>query len=1039
MKKILLFLIAIFFFNSYYGQLPTVAGFQQQKTTYWQTALSALKQDPNYQSPANYSVLYDKVVPFSGLYTYHEPDNNVSGANHFRQALSEMYNASDKNLFESVEILEGKINTLTGRDVVPIGILNTEFTYLNYTPENASLNCITQQNGIFYPIQGKPAFTYKHISVIAPLKKLALVTGTQVTYRFSSSVWYHHSTKNIVALTADFGTGAAVPVIQNGQLLQTDFPVTYSTFEETKLLTFNIIFSDNSTLTTYAGIGVGQKPASSTAKGISQLLDYTSTIPDVVTGATGKIEYRIFYGDNNINNVLNKPFIIVDGFDPGDKRKIIVEDCIDDTKYECVKKNKDFKADTYQSISTLMQYNNQTSDLKEQLTALNYDVIIVNFPNYVNNLGATIDGGADDIFRNGRTMASFITYINAELQAQGSTEKLVVVGPSMGGQITRYALAYLEKNNIPTNTSFWVSMDSPHQGATIPLAISGDLYFMGELLGKDEAKEQYRNTIKSPAARQMLLGIAGGQTNFYNAEHDSYIQQLKANGVPGSNGYPVLNGIKKIAIANGSLSGIKNVTPSQKFYEIAAFAKVRFLGIKVDNKPVFRLNNWFMPEKNTSNTLLKNYSYQPEQTLNWNLANNLWMGSLDAVPGGTFNSADDTKHAVYDQLNETNAFSFPLSGTWFLIPVLWTGEKLKVEQRLPNNINTPITPQAFIATHSALDTTGFNDWYQPIANLVCSGQTPFDSFYGETSNMGHISFTDDMVAWLKNNLSLGLQPPSFPVDPEQLEGPTPLCLNTINTYFFSNSCKVPGIPVWSVSDNLQILSSTDYSVTVKAIASGNASITAAFATGSVTKNIVMPRPKPLSFALENPAPPYYCITPPELLEMSIESNYVRANFTGMTLAEINNSQNWEWQPDNNLITLSGSGNKRIICPVGTGYTSFKVRARNGCSWSEWYQYPTFQIKAKPIVYFTVAPNPATETLNVNLENNNIQLPTSASSSMNVSSEIPAKLYDSLGNQKASFNIINNAATIDINHLPAGVYYLKILIGNKLESHTVIKQ
>lgn len=123
----------------------------------------------------------------------------------------------------------------------------------------------------------------------------------------------------------------------------------------------------------------------------------------------------------------------------------------------------------------------------------------------------------------------------------------------------------------------------------------------------------------------------------------------------------------------------------------------------------------------------------------------------------------------------------------------------------------------------------------------------------------------------------------------------------------------------------------------------------------------------------------------------------------------------------------------------TGYTSFKVRARNGCSWSEWYQYPTFQIKAKPIVYFTVAPNPATETLNVNLENNNIQLPTSASSSMNVSSGISAKLYDSLGNQKASFNLINNAATIDINHLPAGVYYLKILIGNKLESHTVIKQ
>lgn len=82
MKKSLLFLIAIFFSTYYYSQLPTVADFQQQKNTYWQTALSALKQDPIYQSPSNYTILYDKVVPFSGLYTFHEPDNNVSGANH---------------------------------------------------------------------------------------------------------------------------------------------------------------------------------------------------------------------------------------------------------------------------------------------------------------------------------------------------------------------------------------------------------------------------------------------------------------------------------------------------------------------------------------------------------------------------------------------------------------------------------------------------------------------------------------------------------------------------------------------------------------------------------------------------------------------------------------------------------------------------------------------------------------------------------------------------------------------------------------------
>ena len=73
MKKSL-FVLIILFSALYHSQLPTVSDFQQQKTTYWQTALSALKQDPNYQSAANYAVLYDKVVPFSRSYTFHEAD-----------------------------------------------------------------------------------------------------------------------------------------------------------------------------------------------------------------------------------------------------------------------------------------------------------------------------------------------------------------------------------------------------------------------------------------------------------------------------------------------------------------------------------------------------------------------------------------------------------------------------------------------------------------------------------------------------------------------------------------------------------------------------------------------------------------------------------------------------------------------------------------------------------------------------------------------------------------------------------------------------
>ncbi|WP_165930155.1 hypothetical protein [Flavobacterium sandaracinum] len=50
-------------------------------------------------------MLYDKVTPFAGLYAYNETDNNASSSPHFKQALSELYRASDKLKFESSEIL----------------------------------------------------------------------------------------------------------------------------------------------------------------------------------------------------------------------------------------------------------------------------------------------------------------------------------------------------------------------------------------------------------------------------------------------------------------------------------------------------------------------------------------------------------------------------------------------------------------------------------------------------------------------------------------------------------------------------------------------------------------------------------------------------------------------------------------------------------------------------------------------------------------------------------------------------------------------
>lgn len=968
-----------------------------------------------------------------------------------------MFYASNKTKFITVSNLPNlKLLTQTlpiAPPIVKMGLINTHMSYLNYNPEFPNNGGVKLVNGIYFPANNLPAFIRKQVTIASPLEETVFTLNKRITYQFNATDFYQYGTKRIAALSVNFGNGVISSLMQNQQWLTRTITATYSAVDEIKLLTFNITYTDGTTLTTYSYLNIKSSSSNEgiAQRGTSPLEKYWSTIADS-NRALGQLEYRIFYANQNTNNILKKPFIIVDGFDPGDKRRATREDCANDP--DCIKINEDWGTKTYESIEFLMKYNSQNSDLKAQLTALNYDVIIVNFPTYVNNLGQKIDGGADDIFRNGRTIASFIQNINSQLLTNGSIEKLVLVGPSMGGQITRYALSYMEKKQQETNneiwnhnTRLWLSMDSPHQGATIPLATQGDLYFLGELLGKDDARQKYREVINSKAAKQMLLTIAGPQTNFYNTEHDVYNQELISSGVANSKGYPILNGIRKIAISNGSLSGVKNVNPSQKFYEVVALAKLRSiltLGISIAKVPVFRLNNWFMPEKNSTSNLLSNFSKEPESGINWTITNNLPFGSLDAVPGGSFNAANDLKDKVYKTLKGTNAFTSPYG----LFPFLYTGSRLIVEQRIPNDINTTIAAQSFIPTHSGLDTTGFSDWYQPInKNIVCTAQTPFDSYYGESTNMPHITFTDNMVSWLLNELAGIPQAPSFPLDPQAaLSGPNTICQNANATFSFPDICKLPSaVKTWSVTSNAQIVSSTEYSVIIKGIGNGASTITATFQNGqAITQNIWIGKPGQVTLTSRSGFPynqfelpdgcgnfdaPFWTFankTPlARINQYLIEFNGVSLskhayyNYFSVTAEELGMS------PGQSLDVEVSSINDCGVSTVKNSYTLYKPTT---CECGIGINCNLARNVNPNSKIFKTYPNPTNYIINIELKNQyEKQQPNGV---------IVAELYNMMGEVKRNVSITNNIATIDVVGLPKGIYILKININGVIESHQV---
>ncbi|WP_326766955.1 alpha/beta hydrolase [Streptomyces sp. NBC_01591] len=75
---------------------------------------------------------------------------------------------------------------------------------------------------------------------------------------------------------------------------------------------------------------------------------------------------------------------------------------------------------------------------------------------------------------------------------------LAVGGFSMGGLVTRHALAKLEYEGIDHQTALYFSYDSPHRGAWIPIALQAFAHYIKDL------DSRFSDQINSPAAQQLL-------------------------------------------------------------------------------------------------------------------------------------------------------------------------------------------------------------------------------------------------------------------------------------------------------------------------------------------------------------------------------------------------------------------------------------------------------------------------------------------------------------------------------------------------------
>ncbi|MFI6958018.1 esterase/lipase family protein [Nocardia sp. NPDC050408] len=186
--------------------------------------------------------------------------------------------------------------------------------------------------------------------------------------------------------------------------------------------------------------------------------------------------------------------------------------------------------------------NNGRYRFISELHAIGRDVIVLGY----DNRAASIPDNAN----------TAIECIQTAIRRRAGKAKLAVGGFSMGGMVTRYALAKMQHDpDLPDpETSMYLSYDTPHRGAWLPISMQAFAHFLKDKWGATSPIfGQFSDLINSPAARQMSrwhLSKIGDQPD-QALERRAFLQQLDAVG-----GWP--QGIRKIGVANGVRTGNGN-------------------------------------------------------------------------------------------------------------------------------------------------------------------------------------------------------------------------------------------------------------------------------------------------------------------------------------------------------------------------------------------------------------------------------------------------------------------------------------------------
>jgi pimeloyl-ACP methyl ester carboxylesterase len=750
-------------------------------------SISSFAQDKSYDllnEKSETKIIYDKVFGISNATQQRKSDIT---SNYFMQVYHEIQRADFLQRLPKLEKLREAANLGFAKNQVPVSILISDFEKINPTAtENGDL--FLNGNKQFQSKENAQNLFTKHsLNLISPL--LLKSKSSQVSFILKNELIFNTTNKTIQNIAIQANNEKTWKTITTDNPFQINFS---SNGKQT--INCKIQFTNGEIIVESFVLEIDNQN-NNTANRTTQndfqpnaVNSITATIPYQGYGEAaaylGQGEYEIF--PDTVDGILDKPVILVDGFDPGDTRNI---------------------ATIYSGLNYGTGQN-----LADYLRTLGFDIILLNFPTYTRPSTTTVvDGGVDFIQRNAFILVELINQINAQ---KVGIQKNVIIGPSMGGLISRYALRYMEMNSLNHDTRLYISFDSPHQGANVPIGFQHLFNYMAYgPLGSAQVQPTVDGLIKSPAARQMLIDHMDGHLQTGSAfEFQTASASLVPTGSPNfrnafqnelnSMGFPTT--VRNVSISNGASNGAMNYTPD---FEVMNYT----FNITTEQRAIINLR--FTPSANQTNQVSR-FRGQQYLVFFWltgfeSLANSkspTYTDGLDSAPGGRFDISG----------LESSLGTDPLLTAFFA------------------NLNVDYF--TFIPTWSSMAISSTTNLYTPITG---TSVTPFAASSIPTANENHVTLSTTNVTFALNEILNGvLQTTNPALETLWIKNPVENSIEINTSYAIDNAnisiTNMLGKTVYQIKN--QSINGT-FEIPVS-LSKGVYLITIGNENGSVTKKIV---------------------------------------------------------------------------------------------------------------------------------------------------------------------------------------------------------